>query len=332
MVSVVAKKKVAKLPTLAGQTLAKEQQAISSPAAVAPPSPPKSGPVPAPPSTNAANAGVQPDIVPPPSPVGTTTPPPVQQPTPPPIAAPTITPTTPPPPNVSGTTAPMVIPDANLAATVGSNLPPPAAKPADTSSDAFDQAVADLLMSEVQGAGKVDTKAEEDLIRQQMGDAIGQQLVGQRASMGRSGFGSSGALASMEADTQRTARQQALDDVLGLRRTEDQRAKDNANRAIGTDIDKRKQAEEEFFNKAMLDTLNSAIGAEGPPTNDPSNPPDPLGLHVPDMDGNGVINQLDKQAYDASRKKDVVGEDGVIRNKFDPLDPLTWGTWAPWNN
>ncbi len=61
----------------------------------------------------------------------------------------------------------------------------------------------------------------------------------------------------------RTARQQGLEDVLGLRRTEDQRGIDNAQQAIGSDIDMRKQAEDEFFNEQMLKTLQSALGIEG---------------------------------------------------------------------
>lgn len=128
----------------------------------------------------------------------------------------------------------------------------------------FDDVAGDFLMQQLQEAmNGADTKEEEDLIRQQMEDAIGAQLVDQRASMGRAGFGSSGALAAMEGDIQRTARQQGLSDILGLRRTEDQRGIDNASNAIGSDIDLRKQAEDEFFNDEFLNVLKSQLGADG---------------------------------------------------------------------
>lgn len=127
----------------------------------------------------------------------------------------------------------------------------------------FDKAVADLLMGEVKGARSVDTKEEEDLIRQQMEDALAQQLQDSAARAGRAGFAASGAQQALEGDLMRSARQQGLEDVLGLRRTEDQRAKDNANRAIGSDIDMRKQAEDEFFNNELLNTLKSSLGIDG---------------------------------------------------------------------
>ena len=116
----------------------------------------------------------------------------------------------------------------------------------------FDKAASNMLYNEINQAGNVDTKAEEDLINEQMNDRIGAALVDQRASMGRSGFGSSGAMAAMEGDTQRTARQQGLEDVLGLRRTEDQRATDNATKAIDSELSMRKQAEAEAKQAALL--------------------------------------------------------------------------------
>ena len=136
----------------------------------------------------------------------------------------------------------------------------------------FDKAASDMLLGEINQAGNVDTKAEEDLINEQMNDRIGAALVDQRASMGRSGFGSSGAMAAMEGDTQRTARQQGLEDVLGLRRTEDQRATDNATEAIGSELSMRKQAEAEAKQAALLNEIekgNEDINADddGPRSN-----------------------------------------------------------------
>jgi len=116
----------------------------------------------------------------------------------------------------------------------------------------FDKAASDMLLNEINQAGNVDTKAEEALINEQMNDRIGAALVDQRASMGRSGFGASGAMAAIEGDTQRTARQQGLEDVLGLRRTEDERATDNARQAITSELSMRKQAEAEAKQAALL--------------------------------------------------------------------------------
>ena len=140
------------------------------------------------------------------------------------------------------------------------------------SNEDFDKAASNMLYNEINQAGNVDTKAEEDLINEQMNDRIGAALVDQRASMGRSGFGSSGAMAAMEGDTQRTARQQGLEDVLGLRRTEDQRATDNATKAIGSELSMRKQAEAEAKQAALLKEIgkgNEDINADddGPRSN-----------------------------------------------------------------
>ncbi len=270
---------------VSGDTLKKEQQAVTAPGTVAPPSPPVSIPPPAPPPAVAANPGV----AAPPSP-----PPVVNVPAPPPsgglsppaggLGAGAIPPPAAAPIPPAGSLAEMgPITDAG-AAQLDANRA--AQSGAGDGNEAFNQAVADLLMGQIQGAGNVDTSADEALINEQMGDQIGAGLVDQRASMGRSGMANSGAMAAIEGDLQRTARQQGLEDVLGLRRTEDQRAQDNASRAIGNDIDMRGQAEDEFFNRAMLDTLNSALGADGPAV-------DPGAGGIGGIGGDGGGNELD---------------------------------------
>lgn len=217
-----------------------EQQAIASPSTLtpkAPPSPPKTVPPPTPPA--ATQVGV---------------PPPPQPPTGPSPVAPVV----PPPP-----------PPAAVQAGIDANLtkPPTAAQekpsaPAPTKPPEFNDIASQLLMQQLQAAlGGADTTEEEALIRQQMEDAIGAQLVDQRASMGRAGFGG-GTLAALEGDIQREARQQGLQDILGLRRSESQRAIENAMGAIGTDIDLRKQAEDEFFTEQYLNALQSALGMD----------------------------------------------------------------------
>lgn len=76
------------------------------------------------------------------------------------------------------------------------------------------------LLSEREG----DTTDEEGLINQRIKDQLGQSLVGQRASMGRAGFGSSGALSAMEGDTTRLANQDALEQILAMREREQEQA------------------------------------------------------------------------------------------------------------
>ena len=128
----------------------------------------------------------------------------------------------------------------------------------------FNKAVADLLLGRVNTARDgARTQEEEDLIRQTQMDALNAQLRGSRARAGRSGFASGGAQQALEGDLTRQAQQAILADQLGLRRTEDQRAIDNALKSIGSDIDMRKQKEDEFFNRTLLDTIQSALGIEG---------------------------------------------------------------------
>ena len=186
----------------------------------------------------------------------------------------------------------------------------------------FDKAASDMLLGEINQAGNVDTKAEEDLINEQMNDRIGAALVDQRASMGRSGFGSSGALAAMEGDTQRTARQQGLEDVLGLRRTEDQRATDNATKAIGSELSMRKQAEAEAKQAALLKEIGK--GNEDITADDDGPRSNPNGTEK-DLD------QATEDKYEAAPKRDLqwagdrhidnVVIDGIPYGVFHSNDP-----------
>lgn len=153
--------------------------------------------------------------------------------------------------------------------------PPPPPEP--TSNDQFDENVRKLLDQIVSGKGmNVDTSQEEALIKELMQDRLGQQLVNQRASMGRAGFGASGALAAMEGDIQRQAGQQATQETLGLRRQAEQEAIDNAMRAVGVDISQRQEGRQSEFDQQFLDALNSALGQE---SGQQSNPNEPAGTY-----------------------------------------------------
>ena len=180
----------------------------------------------------------------------------------------------------------------------------------------FDKAASDMLLNEINQAGNVDTKAEEALINEQMNDRIGAALVDQRASMGRSGFGSSGALAAMEGDTQRTARQQGLEDVLGLRRTEDQRATDNARQAIGSELSMRKQAEAEAKQAALLKEIEKGNKDIEDDDNGPRSNP------------NGTEKDLDQATedkYEAAPKRDWQWGDRQISNVV--IDGVAYGVF-----
>jgi len=195
--------------------------------------------------------------------------------TPPLGAPPPVTPAVPPvpppteglTPSGSGTT-PQATAAAERAAKVreGSTAPvsvdlPDANK--NTSNDALDNALRALNLSRIEGASNVDTTEAESLIRDLMQRQLGAQQVGQRASMGRAGFASSGALAGMESDAQQQAAQNAQREILGLRRSEDQRAFDNAQDAAGTDLDYRRFGSDDEIRRAQLKALQDYLGLPG---------------------------------------------------------------------
>jgi hypothetical protein len=132
----------------------------------------------------------------------------------------------------------------------------------DTSNDALDNALRELNISRIKGASNVDTTEAESLIRDLMQRQLGAQQVGQRASMGRAGFASSGALAGMESDAQQQAAQNAQREILGLRRSEDQRAFDNAQDAAGTDLDYRRWGTDDEVRRAQLKALQDFLNVD----------------------------------------------------------------------
>lgn len=152
------------------------------------------------------------------------------------------------PPNVVSTAGPSPAP---IPAAPGAAATEKPAAPA-TSQDQIDQMIADMVRRQLEAAGKVDTSQQEALIKEQMGDQLGAALVEQRAGMGRAGFGSSGAMAALESDAQRKARQAMTEQVLGVRTSEQQRAFENAQAAIGSELDMRRAAQEQFIAEALL--------------------------------------------------------------------------------
>lgn len=195
------------------------------------------------------------------------------------------TPTQPPPAEAPGTA---------VTGTTGT-APPPA-----TTQDDIDQMIRDLVASQIGAAGKVNTAEEEALIRQQMQGELGQSLVDQRARMGRAGFGASGAMGAIEGDVRRAAEMDALDQILGLRRTEEQRALDNAFGAVGVETGMRRAAADDALRRMALEALQAEMGLDaGPGPTDVGNAPGGGTVIMPaDENGDGTVSVQEQQRYD----------------------------------
>lgn len=180
---------------------------------------------------------------------------------------PTPAPTPPPAPEPLPETLPMTA-TADTAEVI-SNAPDSglfeASEPSPPGDNQFDAQVRQLMADLLAGKGMdVSTAEEEALIRELMQDRLGAGLVEQRAKMGRAGFGASGALAAMEGDIRRQAGQQATQETLAIRRQAEQEAIDNALRAIGVDVDKRREGRAAAFDEEFLNALKSSMEQEQP--------------------------------------------------------------------
>lgn len=233
------------------------------------------------------------------------------------------------PPRIPGNVAPMNPPPAARAVTPGAGmgidprpkpapaLPPKPAPPAvaetaapgaqnagapaaPASQDDIDQMIRDLVAGQLSGAGKADTAEEEALIRQRMQTELGGSLVNQRARAGRAGFGASGALMAQEGDIKRAAEMDALDQVLGLRRTEDQRSIDNAMGAIGAEQGMRSAASADELRKMALQALQAEMGLDaGPGPTDVGNAPGGGTVIEPaDANKDGTTSVQEQERYD----------------------------------
>jgi len=189
--------------------------------------------------------------------------------------APTPTPTVPPPVEAPGTA---------VTGTTSATPPPPA------TADDIDQMIRDFVSGQLAGAGKANTAEEEALIRQQMQGEMGQSLVNQRARMGRAGFGASGAMAGIEGDVRRAAEMDALDQILGLRRGEDQRSIENAQGAISVENQMRRGAADDALRRMALEALQAEMGLDGEPAGGGTGAP-PAAVVEPIMDAVGAETQ-----------------------------------------
>jgi hypothetical protein len=137
-----------------------------------------------------------------------------------------------------------------------------AADRAQADRDALDQQIRDFVSGRVSGANEVDTTEQEALIRDLVEGKTGAALVDARARGGRAGFGASGAQMAIEGDIRKQAGQAASGDILDLRRTEQQRAFDNATQAIQTESGMRSAASDDALRRMFLESLQAESGLE----------------------------------------------------------------------
>jgi hypothetical protein len=189
--------------------------------------------------------------------------------------------------------------------------PPPAqgmtetpSEPAPTTTDDVDQMIRDFITGQLRGAGQANTAEEEALIQQQIERSMGQGLVNQRARAGRAGMGMSGALMAQEGDIRRAASMDALDQILGLRRSEEQRGIENAMGAISAETGMRSAAANDALRRMALEALQAEMGLDaGPSTTEDRQrqwEQDAIARGA-DTNGDGVLSESEKQADTTSR-------------------------------
>jgi hypothetical protein len=170
---------------------------------------------------------------------------------------------------------------------------------AQSEQDKMDQEIRDFVRSRIGAAGKVDTTEEEALITRQMEGKLGEGLVDARARGGRAGFGMSGAQQAVEGDVRGAASRSALDQILGLRRGEEQRAIENATSAIGTEQGMRSAASADALRRMVLESLQAEAGLGG----DEGGIPDAINGGVDAIAG-AVGAETEKPALPSSGKGD----------------------------
>lgn len=159
--------------------------------------------------------------------------------------------------------------------------------------------------------GSADTAEQEALIRELGLDAQGAALVNQRASMGRAGFASSGALGAMEGDIRRKQGQSDQNAILDLRRTEDQRSIDNAMAGIGADTALKKVASDEALQMKIFELM----GGGGPQPGDIGSTQDSEGNERQTAESGQVTGgslqeqEINRESAEAERDSYPDGED-----------------------
>lgn len=173
-----------------------------------------------------------------------------------------------------------------------------------------DQAIRELLEGNVR-----DTSDEEALIRELMEAEMGANLVDARASMGRAGYASGGALYALEGDVRNKARQQALQEMFDVQRGARGEHREDISMGLEANADAEDRAFENWLRGELVKQgLADDEGPEGGGTGGPL-----------DVNGDGIVS-------DAERGMDEDG-DGEIsaqeRGRADVGDDRTFAEGAP---
>ncbi len=110
--------------------------------------------------------------------------------------------------------------------------------------------------------GPADTTDEEAFINERIRNELGGQLVGQRARMGRAGFGSSGALAALEGDAMRQANMDAQGQIFDAREREQNQAFEQGIAVQEIDVARQKAAADLAREEAEAAAINAFLGSD----------------------------------------------------------------------
>lgn len=113
--------------------------------------------------------------------------------------------------------------------------------------------------------GPQDTTELERLAREEMDRQSGMNIYNQRAMMGASGFGASGAQASFEQTQRQNAARALAEEIIGIRQQERAYSDERGDIGIGQDIDMRDAASREALalaRKKLLEALAADLGVD----------------------------------------------------------------------
>ena len=115
------------------------------------------------------------------------------------------------------------------------------------------------------GPNEDNIAAEQKALADQENATLGRNVLNQRASMGRAGFGASGALAGMEADSRAAAARQLGLDQSAIREREQNQAFQQFQGATQADIEKQRLAQQQAQADAQLAYLKAILAGDEPP-------------------------------------------------------------------
>jgi hypothetical protein len=197
-----------------------------------------------------------------------------------------------------------------------------------------EEMINDLVRQYLAG-GPADTAEQEALIKKQIEQELGMDLMNQRAAAWSSGIEASGALIGAEGDIRRGANMDATEQILGARSKAEEDAFERAMQAAGLDRQERQMAIDERMRQLQLDALNAWVESQGGEIAD-SGGADPGGAiaGLLDPDGNGVsqvpgFNQGPSQELANADDVEITDEMGASATEASSA-PGTYGRTATW--